>query len=1151
MLNRNGKPDSRLERKYINRYDLTACGGSISHSPHTIPERSSTPILSCELFRNKDNQKSCSYLLKSAVLNLNHIIYLLGRNNNIYVELAQYISYELQYLEQCSKCNMDRSNKLNEGSRYNMMNAHNNSSCISVSLTDLIYVFNFYIYMKYYCFHFFIIILRLIEKASDISNINHKMIIRFLESCIKLKNEINKSMNNTCKRKYFNKRYQRWFYYRFPSSYCFLFIRNSIFKKKWTLSIHSLSPIMRGDNYSRKSFNSALSSSPRSTISSAITTSSTATLCTHNILPHLRSEIKKKRCMHFVLQKRKCYINTTYAKYRKRKHNEMMNTCNELLHRCTTLFFNRHIDVNLIMSYVKMATKWCKCVRSASRTSGCTSSGADAQKRWDRLTSAVEQCLKKNCAYFHTDEVVGMINFLMEEKYNSKELKDPIKHICRKFCVDCRRNKSSEYYSVKEIRDIVSLLAKRKHFDENFLTCASRYIIDNMDTINSNNLTQIVINMYRILKYNKNELLYEILNRYNPPDTRKSRKYTIVNSFFLEKTKMKYRKKGIRQLDRSNKKMCIRWGNSLNSFSYSMNCDNKEKDVEDNKKNAINFRKIRNFDKVKIKKLLQFIKVLIDNNIYIDSRWSEYFFSLIKNKYVFIKTKNYHLLCFALLHIELKKNITKFFHPYSKYNIYSTYSFVQIVSTNNLSSLIQITLLFSFYMHKQGTTLFFALLFNILRKFCKRSKGILTGMHDWRGSNCANGEIVFPHSSTSYIQDDHIIETYSQSAYSHDMKIYEKNKNNKYQKKKEKKKKFEFMNKIDKVKIPSCDLLEWNVPHNRVAHENVLQIQKQIQYELHQLHELQKDEPMQCHQGWDGIVQRGGELSLIGASSESRSSDSILNEHRHFRKNGSSLEPCGFAEEKNVKGGSFKRTGNARSREIANCGNDNTYSLSHIADIAFPDGNVNRGDTNVETAFYKSKKEKVFSTECNGKYDSDYFDQLNNSRNVLLIINNLFFHIKMGYNGGSSSGGSGISSSSTDVNSCLLKSENTQSCSANFTLEQLTIRQLLLLYEAYTLCCSYIDHSLKTIKIMNNDKNAISSKFHKQVASVVAQLSSKSEVINELVHHPFQRKGGDLKSLRNAADGGANESDVSATRINICLCMGIHVSMCVNVCKCV
>ncbi|ANQ06396.1 Uncharacterized protein PCOAH_00009460 [Plasmodium coatneyi] len=118
-------------------------------------------------------------------------------------------------------------------------------------------------------------------------------------------------------------------------------------------------------------------------------------------------------------------------------------------------------------------------------------------------------------------------------------------------------------------------------------------------------------------------------------------------------------------------------------------------------------------------------------------------------------------------------------------------------------------------------------------------------------------------------------------------------------------------------------------------------------------------------------------------------------------------------------------------------------------------------------------------------HERDYFENLANARSVLWAIQIVLFHL-----------------SEEHPNGCLEKRSCRRCLSSR--LNELTLTQLSLLHRAYALCCSYINSSLSAQRSLNNGRVVSSSRLHKQVLSILAQMTPQSEIISEHIHHPFQ-----------------------------------------------
>ncbi|CRG98690.1 conserved Plasmodium protein, unknown function [Plasmodium relictum] len=960
-----------------------------------------------EDYHKRDYQETNIYYLKSIILNLNSIHYLFYKNDDIYLKLSQIFQEELRRLKLI--LNLEQEKKFIISNELYHKNKISINSC-SLNLVDIINLFNFYIYIEKYYFYFFYIILSTIEKFQDLSNVNDTISINFLKSCLKLKKEINKNFDISEYKHYMRKRKKN--NYTIFQNYFYL-MKNNIFTKN---NIHTLSHVAKD----------------------------------YQIFSFLNNSNKKRKYIHFICLKKKCYENINYSKFKKRKHKDLMIKCDYFIEKCIFLFLNKDMDISIFTKYIKILQ--------------------NINIYNNNFISLIKNYLKKNYEYFTTEELIFVIKYLMKMKEPCKEYKISFG------CIKTDIYKNINDYNIIDIDNIISIFSKNNYYDEKCLDIITNYIIENLNKVNSNTLVKIIINLYN-LNYKNNELLYTMLNKYNPL-IRNSRKKSNINNFFLKKTKLIYKKK---------KDMSVHQNKILKPSHDNTVCHNSNSINIKTKENISNSKYFRNFDDIKVKELLLFIKILIENNIYIDNKWSQYFFSLVKSKFLFIKKKDFYLLCFALLHLESREVFSNFFLLSSKYNIFKKYSMQKLFSLNDLSSIIQITLLFSFHIYRYNSDVFLLLFFYVLDQFYKSCKYEKKDKHQEDQQSFTKEEKLF---NISYRDDkENMLQNNEENVYMHDLKIYERNKNNKYRKKKEKKKRDELKNKIMKITIPSCDQIKENI-----SFQSLFQMEDKIQ-EVFQNGNLKYSQNEETNENKE----------TINKNKHIKKNNGLLIDNIHIKKNKTLISNNSFTKNKqniyrneeymNINFNNFTHyDNNIKNEKVELCNNENKYdgdiiinnnsSLLYCEDSLINNKKLIK-ENNSEFFFHTNYKNEN-SEKLLNYYTNDYFNKLRDSRHIIIIINNFYFNYI--------------------IRACKNSNKNNffQNTNENYLLNKLRYKHLSLIYKTYELCSSYISMSLETIKIMNNNKNILSSKFHKQILSILRQLDSKNEIISEYVQYPFQ-----------------------------------------------
>ncbi|SBT31532.1 conserved Plasmodium protein, unknown function [Plasmodium ovale wallikeri] len=971
-----------------------------------------------------NHRRRSTNILKHIMLNLKNIHHLVGTNDTIYVQLSHLFADNLQYIHSVH-FNSDQLNNVHISSQDIFEKSSHNISGNDLSLEDLIHLFDFYISIKIYHVNFFNIILRAIDRCKDIRTVNDDMVVGFLKSCVKVKKEMwqnCKLVKPTCliKKKGFTKRIEKISTNRSPVNY-FSQMQNSILTKNGTLSIHALSPTMRRRHLPPRDLSPC--------------TFSTPPLLTREMTnEHNLRIFRQKRHFHFFLLQKKQYKRLMYCKFRRRKYRDSMKVLENLVQICATTFLSRPIDKEVIANYVKVIRRGNILDENSSRS----------------FNDQVVKHIKMDCSYFPPDELLLMVKYLTKMKVTSKDLNKSLTRISSTFYETVRKG-NWHHYSIKEISDIICTFSKLNYNDDKFVTSVTRYIIENLNAISSKVLTRTVITLFGKLNCKRDELLHVIMNMYESPSQGKRRTIN-TNSLFLKENKLKYRN-GIGSRCREEKIRKVERRNYGNHFSKN------DEDCTPNRNNINQptYEKyVRSYYSVKIYSLLLYIKILVDNNIYIDEKWLHYFTSLIKNKFLFMKKKNYHLLCHILLHIESKEIFLTFFLPCSKYNIHTNISQRQVVTSCDLPSLVQISLLFSFHIYEHTADVFLSLMLKVMCSFC-HSCGIPYGEKRKGGVIFAKREKgPFP---IQLPDKEHFIEqTNLQNVFVHELKIYERGKNNKYRKKREQKKRHHFVSKIGKIKFPICDQVKKDIF-----------LQNLTQYGRKTVQFSSPNGNVKC----DPWIEKTDMYESTHFGTITQKVHATLRSGKSQFKNGNPHFVSDWCEN-----GIAGRTNITPYNDIEGISTNTCrvpmphYFYTHFSlekgKHTKEQGNISSKSNNKKISLHMVDKKKKKMEDRS----STYFDRLGNARNILLIIYNFIFHLKC-------------------VHNVRCAKEETNHISVETMLsELLTYMQLQLLFETYSLCCSHIDTSIKTEKIMNNNKNALSSKFHKEVLSLIRQMVS-------------------------------------------------------------
>ncbi|VTZ67067.1 conserved Plasmodium protein, unknown function [Plasmodium chabaudi chabaudi] len=1024
-----------------------------------------------EQINNDLDITSCSnhnYMLKIIILNLKNVAFLLGRNDlqinrllcHTFIEGLPPLHYKLIFQK-------------NE--------TQNNSIFKYITVEDIINLFNYYVYAKIYYYDFLNTLLRYIyynfediKKENNIYMMPYKLSISFLKSCVNLKIQINKILKKNKAQKSFISCYGSLFL----NSSSYYYLRNCITTKDGSSSLHSLSHQysrnMKIANYHNKN--------GKSNRHKACVEFPLYKTVPYGFVDHfIKNNIKKKKYVHFFLAKKMYYKNLNYEKYTMRKYKNSMNNCVDLINKCISICLSVNIEKNQVVDYVKILQKKYMTYETWNILS------------IDKFNQQILDFLKKDISFFSIDDLIIIMKYFIKIEKNmhkKKKLKQLANYLPNSYLINNMhikeegsngKLKKSSYinnYNIKQIKDLISILAKCKYrYNENLLTNISTYILENMHTISSKDLIQFIINMYIILKNKDSQFLYQIMNMYKPPNKPKRVSNEINDAFF--------------KIKHADKQISYRMVNK-NKPKNNNNCEIKNKfnqTAEMESHTCLEYQHddkyFRVFEKnVKIKKLLLFIKILADNNIYINEAWSEYFIYLIKRKFNIIVNENLlDLLFHVLSHMQSRHIFSDFFflnNINNKYNIYKNINLKKLPLFYDFPSLLQITLFLSFHIYNKYTfNVTRPLILTILDIYIKSSQRKFDPHEEGnknRRSMVGSGNVVQYGETTNLeknnleqlaISCDHNFDKMEEkNFYVHDLKIYEKNKNNKYMKKKERKKKQALINKINKIDVNQIftfeELKNYLLLHNHATSQeatpteiisdtsNVILTKEKEKY-------VQVRNENEC-----ANAEKGKDVSLMHRP------ELVQDVFDYKIENGQNPSCKNFSLEKFPYGDT--KQNEKRSKNIANEINKQTTVHSHSYKIQ----DINNSD------HYKGDKkyEQTYRIYKN----NNYFDKLAFSRNIIIIIYNLIFYF---------------------TNNSYISTHPSLSYHEQMLIN-FSYKDLKILYEAYTIASYYINLSLNIEEVMNNNKNISSSKMHKNILSNLHEMNLKKEIISEFILHPFK-----------------------------------------------
>ncbi|GAW79449.1 hypothetical protein PGO_040490 [Plasmodium gonderi] len=1026
-------------------------------------------------------------LLKITIKNFNNIHHLLGNNDPYYGKLAHIFARELQN-ERTLHAEYKEEKNGGINSYDNVEGSFKQHIRFSIwpSIVDLMQLFNFYTDIEVYRFHFLILILKWIPNIGNITSVNHDASVKFIKSCLKLRKEIHKNLS-VQKEICFSRKgrmvihHTNWAYSNWGSSNC----------------IHRHGQHLHNEKYSGK---------------------------------RLREKRKNEYSQMFHCKKRKLHFEQTYAKYKKRMYKLEMEYCNKLIEKCIYHIISTkgYLDESNILKYVKVlnAGRFYLCSRTGEAK--IESMGYETNLFYTKITDYVNS----NCQQIPPDELLTTISYLTKVQTQDKRLKNgrsrevrseieenkltkALTQVNQNICISIK-NKSGDY-TVSEVCKVVHLCSKNKHYDENLFTYATEYLIDNLDALDSKKVVKVAINLYEKFGYKRIELLLEIMNTYMPPVERKK---TLVrrdqNGGRKSRTKISKCLTGATKSSQTGLSAGLSAGLSVGLCAHlqpNWRYGETRSDRGEDKKSATPTREkklYRTFEDVKIKELLRFLKILIDNNIHMDETWTEYFLSLIKKKFSFIGKADWPIFCHVLLHTQSREIFSSFFHPCSRYYIYDkmpihelTGSIHELTESNHLSVLIQVMLLLSLHIYTYNCKNFFTFFFNTLREFYDRNcvhsygayrKGEDADDNDYEEEQQKGKEEGCIFFLPRRCDDNHYENVRSvPNVYIHNLNMYERGKNNKYEKKKKKKKIQEFQNKIMKMEIPSCDQMKEDIiPHMKLNAQDY-----QIGVVFDSTHYLKCPE---------GVANTTSVLRTSNMSDESPpASQQNLLQHNYPLSLSQTCDTVREEEEVSHYEGaevvhnemheqacdSFlnRRTPYERIHPSNTCSDVNAREnpprkfCINEKNISNRVGKINHSCSYKPISHMPKKGTYTKQKRINRKIH--YFENLNNARNVLMAIQNVVLYL-------------------VENNSNCFHKNCLQCFNMAPQMRNLTIKNLSLIHSTYMLCCSYIDFSTKQQKIMNNEKVTSSSKLHKQVLSILTYVDPKSEIVSEFVHHPFQ-----------------------------------------------
>ncbi|GAB64940.1 hypothetical protein PCYB_041420, partial [Plasmodium cynomolgi strain B] len=983
------------------------------------------------------------HLLKRTIQNFHNVRHLLGRNDPVYADLARVFSQKLQAREDETLHRLEEDESNGPNSRYDQVeylpSEHIQRGNDTLDIVDLMHLFNFYTSIEWHRFNFLILILRCIIRMGSMANTNQEMCAKFLKSCVNLRIEIKKFLKSQ------------------KGGSIFRLHKETIHWGKFNHLglIPNRVPSIRVSPYEVKRLSRR--SSPRWGYSSK---------GMYNTIKSWKRRGKNALILLPTSGRRIHHFEETYAKWIKRKFKLEMEVCNGLIEQCAYLVLGGWGQLNgAHMKCVDVKCVDVKCVKMLRR-GGLYLNGGDS------LKAQLTDYINAKCEYLPPDELLTAVDYLTKAREEAKrgtkvdpkarttKLTRAITRISQHLCSAIQ--KGTNEYTVEEVCKVLSLCARNRHYDENLLDGITAFIVDNLDQVSSRRLTRVAINMHDKLGYTRNELLLAIVNRYSPPRRRgASRGGTrwersgMTRGKRTEKTSMDKTEKT--SMDKTEKTSMDKTEKTSRDKTEKTSMDKTDKPwrgkihamrQEGNPPPETLPR--RNFQNVKISQLLRFVTVLIKNDIHLDEEWTDYFLSLIKGKFTYISRGDFPLLCYAMLHMQSREIILNFFNPSSRYHIYKYFPMDELAKSLRLTPLIQIVLLLSMHIHRHNRRTFFCFFFNVLKKFCLQSD---IPHESAQEEECSHGGAFTGMSSSPHVENDQSGKNVKPelSVYVHNLNVYERGNNNKY----DKKKKQHVQNQIAKIPIPTCEQMkEEIIPFIKLTPPD---------YQL----DVILDETDELSSNHGGKTTRVYTVTTPGGAAPPNQQNSVKE--------------------------------NCPPRVTSPRGGESTHRGDSLGDTNHPHLVVTCNTVATAGAWRDTPakglprqpplRENNLPSDSGGRtesplreppmkkqtyHESDYFENVANARNVLWAIQIVLLHLAEEHPNGCLEDGSG--------RRCL-----------SSRLNELTLSQLSLLHRTYALCCSYIDSSLSEQRSLNNERVVSSSRFHKQVLSILAQVVWKEK----------------------------------------------------------
>ncbi|CAA9986688.1 conserved Plasmodium protein, unknown function [Plasmodium knowlesi strain H] len=955
------------------------------------------------------------HLLKRTIQNFYNVRHLLGRNDPVYADLAHVFSQELQAWEEdiIHRPQEDKPNGSNGSNGPNGPNGPispydkvhylpsehlqrgNNDT---IDIVDLMHLFIFYTSMEWHRYNFLIIILRCIIRMGCTANTNQETCLKFLKSCVKLRIEIKKILKVKKGGSIF--RLQKAPTHWGKIGHVAL-IRNGV-------------PSMRVPPCHVKGISGRISIP-----------------CRHSAKGLHRRIMLSKRGgnAHRSLPpcgRKNYHFQETYSKWKKRKFKFQMQICNRLMEECTYLVLGR---------WEQLTDGYLKYIQVLHRGKFYLKRGEPSKS----FTAQLADYINTKCDYLPPDELLTAVDYLMKARKKGKgdtqvhlkvgtmKMTRAITRISQHLCTAIQ--KKTNEYTVGEACTVLSLCARNNYYDKNLLDSITAYVVDNLDQVSSKELIRLAINMYDKLDYTENGLLLAIVNRYRPPRRRGA-------------------SRGVTDWRRNKR----RWWERSSKIRQEEN-PTSEPAPEPEPEHAPR----RNFQSVKISQLLRLLNVFIKKDIHLDEEWADYVFTLIKRKFSHISIEDFPLLCYAILHIQSREITHSFFKLSSRYYIYKCFPVVELPKSLPLTPLIQTMLLLSTQIHQHNRRIFLRFFFNVLKKFFLQS-GIPE--ESAKEEQCTYGGAFRGMSSSPHLRNDHCGENLGSplSFYAHNLDVYERGRNNKYEKKRKKKKKQSLQNQIAKISIPTCEeMKEEIIPFIKITppdyHVDVI---------MEDMDEFTSN-------------KEGKTTSVCTVTTPSGVTPLI--QQNRVKANYPTGLTTSVGGERIHKGDSSRQTNQSHVFITCNTMDSGEYIPRYLPlrENKLASGSGGSSDPPFDEPTMKKQIH----------HETHYFENVANARSILWAIQIVLLHL-----------------SEEHPNGCLEKRSGGRCLSSR--LNELTLTQLSLLHKTYTLCSSYIDSSLSMQRSLNNGRIVSSSRLHKQILSILVHVAPQSEIISELVHHPFQ-----------------------------------------------